>query len=60
MIAEVAQRFRFLLLAKPFHLSELEGAVRSAIRASYETDPNGLQLGDDECSELKTRATAEG
>jgi DNA-binding NtrC family response regulator len=53
MIAEVAQRFPYPLLPKPFHLNELKGAVRTAIRVSHDRDPNGLRLGDDECAELK-------
>jgi DNA-binding NtrC family response regulator len=39
MIAEVAQQFPYPLLPKPFHLKELEGAVRLALRGSHDRDP---------------------
>jgi DNA-binding NtrC family response regulator len=58
MIAEGAQQFPYPLLPKPFHLKELEGAVRAAIRVSQDREPIGLPFGDDECAGLKTRATA--
>ena len=53
MIAEVAQQFPYPLLPKPFHLNELKGAVRCAIRASYNKDHSE---GDSDV--LETRAMA--
>jgi DNA-binding NtrC family response regulator len=41
MIAEVAQQFPYPLRSKPFHLSELAGAVHSALGACYERHPDG-------------------
>jgi len=53
MIAKVAQQFPYPLLPKPFHLNELKGAVRWAIRASYDKDHSE---GDSDV--LETRAMA--
>jgi DNA-binding NtrC family response regulator len=58
MIAEVAQQFPYPLLSKPFHLEELDGAVRSAIEAWHNRHPDESPSDDDARAGLRIRAPA--
>jgi two-component system phosphate regulon response regulator OmpR len=58
MIGEIAQQFPYPLLSKPFHLKELDEAVRSAIEAWHNRHPDEPPSDDDARAGPQTRAPA--